>query len=175
MQEDLVNYYLVTGYSIIHKELQIKKSLIDGKGIFIRVPVPVGTVMFDIVAEKIHYHNNQSMANQNPNWIGCGFEEWLKIGPGDIASYINHSCLPNVIINEKQEVIALVDLAAGEELFLDYSTTELDPYWTMNCNCGVPTCRNILRSFQYLPKFLQEKYAPFLDSSFVQTALLLPV
>src|SRR4028118_2071913 len=157
-----VNTRLVTGFSFTHPSLYINDSEIEGKGIFTEVPLASRTALFDIVAEKIRYKNDPRVAGENPNWIGCGFEEWLKVGPGDIASYLNHSCSPNVVINEKLQLITIKPVEANEELVLDYSTTELDPYWEMECICSSPECRKVLRSFQFLPDDLKNRYRTFI-------------
>ena len=167
IDSNAVNKHLVTGYSYIHPELHITDSPIQGKGIFTQIRLLQQTVVFEIVAEKIHYTNNPTLAGENPNWIGAGFQEWLKIGPGDIAGYLNHSCNPNVILNEKSQLITIKPVQAHEELVMDYSTTELDPYWEMDCKCQASDCRKLLRSFQFLPDDLKIKYQQYLAPVFV--------
>ncbi len=169
-KSNAVKENLVTGYSQIYPSILITDSQIEGKGIFTEVDLPRGTVIFDIVAEKISYKNSPEMSEINPNWIGCGFEEWLKVGPGDIASYLNHSCNPNAIINENPQLITMAPIRKGQELLIDYSTTELDPYWKMDCSCGAKNCRKILRSFQFLPPDLQTKYGVHLAPSFTYSS-----
>lgn len=58
-------------------------------------------------------------------------------------------------------------IEAHEELVIDYSTTELDPYWKMDCNCGASGCRKVLRSFQFLPHELKIKYQRYLAPVFI--------
>jgi len=56
---------------------------------------------------------------------------------------INHSCAPN--IEERNRTgIALRDLAAGEEVTLDYDRIAIleEPF---PCRCGSPGCRGIVR------------------------------
>jgi hypothetical protein len=168
-QTNPVNESLVTGYSHLHHHLHIKDSPIQGKGLFSDVDIKRGEVIFEIVGERIQHEYDPELAAQNPNWIGTGYEEWLTLGPGDIAIYLNHSCHPNVIINEKMELVAMSSIRANEELLLDYSTTELDPYWQMECSCGARECRKILRSFQFLPEELRQRYGEFISPSFTRT------
>lgn len=167
VDSNAVNKHLVTGYSYIHPQLHIKDSPIEGKGIFTQVTLLPETIVFDIVAEKIHYRNNPYLADQNPNWIGAGYQEWLKIGPGDIAGYLNHCCSPNVILNEKLQLITMTRIKAHEELVMDYSITELDPYWKMDCDCGASACRKVLRSFQFLPDEHKLKYQRYAAPVFI--------
>jgi SET domain-containing protein len=163
-----VNEKLVTGFSRLQQHLHIKDSPIQGKGLFSDVDIQRGEVLWEIVGEKIQHEYNPRLAAENPNWIGTGPEEWLMMGPGDIAIYLNHSCEPNVIVNEKLEIIAMRAIRKNEELLLDYSTTELDPYWKMECSCGARDCRKILRSFQYLPEELRKRYGKFIAPGFTR-------
>ena len=71
---------------------------------------------------------------------------------GNIARYINHSCAPNVepiAIGEAMWLVALREIAPGEELGYDYAI-ELDARHTPSarrrfpCACGAATCRGTL-------------------------------
>ena len=168
-----VDKHLVTGFSGMRSDLEVKDSSIQGKGLFTQVELPRGEILFEIVGEKMRHRYEPSWSGQNPNWIGTGYEEWLTLGPGDIAIFLNHSCHPNVIINEKLELVTISPVKANQELLLDYSTTELDPYWKMDCICGAPDCRKILRSFQFLPENVQKKYEKYLAPMFASTAKVL--
>jgi hypothetical protein len=154
---------------------EIKNSPIQGKGLFSQVSVARGTTLFTIKGERNGHVYDPFMADQNPNWIGIGYENWIVLPPGHIGLYINHSCKPNVIITEQLHVLALAPIKANEELLLDYSTTELDPYWKMNCNCGAAECRKVLRSFQFLPPELQMVYQSFISPSFTAGIEMLAV
>lgn len=45
-----------------------------------------------------------------------------------------------------------------EEITFDYSATEEDPYWHMQCKCGNKRCRKIIRNIYSLPKRTFNKY-----------------
>jgi SET domain-containing protein len=168
-----VNEHLITGFSALIPHIHVKDSPIQGRGLFPDIDIKKGTVICQIVGERIQHPYQADLASQNPNWIGTGYEEWLTLGPGDIAIYLNHSCEPNVIINDKMELVVMSPVKTNQELLLDYSTTELDPYWQMECSCGAGKCRKILRSFQFLPRELQEKYSLFIAPAFARTAEVL--
>jgi uncharacterized protein len=147
--------------------LSVKSSSIQGLGLFTSQELPANQILFKITGNKVHHEYWPELSACNPNWLGTGYEEWLIIEDGDLGVYINHSCHPNVSVNERLEVITLRPVSRNEELLLDYSTTELDPYWNMKCSCGQPHCRKILRSFQYLPPKLQEDYSRYLSPAFL--------
>jgi hypothetical protein len=81
---------------------------------------------------------------------------------GELANYLNHSCDPNSYITKRKKrlyIVALQDIAIGEEVTFDYSTILApDDSWEMNCNCGSPSCRGVVRQFKTLPKKVREKY-----------------
>ena len=58
--------------------------------------------------------------------------------PGDM---INHSCSPNCGLRGDIVVVALRDIAAGEELAYDYAMSDGSPYDEFTCSCGSPHCR----------------------------------
>lgn len=72
--------------------------------------------------------------------------------------YANHSCTPNVGIRGNTELFALRDISQGEEIRYDYSTTMSERRWTMECRCGSPVCRGVIRDFHELPTALQSHY-----------------
>lgn len=55
-------------------------------------------------------------------------------------------------------MIALRDIAAGEELTYDYSTHQEHPEGEMICLCGAASCRGVVRSFSTLPSALRRRY-----------------
>ena len=84
------------------------------------------------------------------------------LGPsGEIDDLINHSCAPNAglrFLDDEVVLIALRDIAPGEEVAWDYSTTLADPSWAMTCACGAPECRGVVRAFDTLPVDRQDWY-----------------
>lgn len=65
--------------------------------------------------------------------------------PGDV---VNHSCNPNCMIYldlPTIHLVALRDIAVGEEITYDYARTMYDDPWEMKCNCGTAKCRGVIR------------------------------
>jgi len=63
--------------------------------------------------------------------------------------FLNHGCEPNVALRGV-EVLALRDIAAGEEITFDYETTEFEMAVPFKCRCGASTCRGQIRGFKHL-------------------------
>ena len=91
------------------------------------------------------------------------YDEEYYLSPGKTpGNYFNHSCGPNTKIvkkGKKLSVVAIVPIKKGREITFDYSTTLAhDDVWTMQCRCGAPSCRKVVKSFQKLSKKLQSAY-----------------
>jgi SET domain-containing protein len=68
--------------------------------------------------------------------------------PQYLDNYLNHSCEPNVgFLHGTLELYALRDIAAGEELLWDYSSSMNAPGWSLPCYCGSAGCRGRIQSF----------------------------
>jgi SET domain-containing protein len=64
------------------------------------------------------------------------------------AMFMNHCCEPNCETEEEDErifVVALRDIAAGEELVYEYNLWDSDDA-TQDCYCGKPACRGTMFS-----------------------------
>ena len=84
------------------------------------------------------------------------------LGPsGRVDDLINHSCQPNTGLRFTEEgvfLVALRDIAPGEEIAWDYSTTLQDSGWAMACRCGSPACRGVIGDFAALPAERRREY-----------------
>lgn len=81
-----------------------------------------------------------------------------RLGPGD---RINHCCEPNAGIQGYSMLVALRDIAVGEEVCYDYAMTDSSPYDEFDCACGAPACRGYITGQDWLQPALQEKYAGY--------------
>jgi hypothetical protein len=80
------------------------------------------------------------------------------IYPRPRAVFVNHSCNPNAGVRGGVNLVALRDIATGEEIRFDYSTTMDEDLWTMECRCGDARCRAVVRDFKYLPARVRGRY-----------------
>ena len=53
-------------------------------------------------------------------------------------------------------LVAIRDIAAGEEINWDYSTTLKESNWHMICQCRSAECRRVIGNFATLPEERQE-------------------
>ena len=76
-----------------------------------------------------------------------------------VIAYLNHSCLPTVIVNTTEMTVrACRDIQPGEELSFFYPSTE----WMMDrpfvCLCGAPNCIRLVAGAVYVPLDLMGRY-----------------
>lgn len=113
-----------------------KQSLIQGTGIFVaQKPIKQGEVFYQIPNDNIRTRNHPKASK-----IGKGKYIWDE----EVLNYVNHSCDPNAKLDlKKPALVALRDIAVGEEITNDYNATE-DSSYRFVCRCGSPKCRGVM-------------------------------
>jgi hypothetical protein len=76
---------------------------------------------------------------------------------------LNHSCEPNVGVEGQIVFVALRDVAAKEELVLDYAMMD-DHDERMNCFCHAAACRGIVTGKDWELPELQRRYKGYFSS-----------
>jgi SET domain-containing protein len=78
------------------------------------------------------------------------------------TAFVNHACRPNAAVgkaNNQLFLFAARPIPAGKEILIDYSTIlGDDDIWTMRCNCGLRSCRGIVKRFGSLPPSVKQRY-----------------
>lgn len=74
------------------------------------------------------------------------------------ADFVNHSCNPNAGLNGQIVLVAMRDIAAGEEICFDYAMTDGSDYDEFECLCGAPNCRQRVTGNDWRIPELWEKY-----------------
>ncbi|MBN9620120.1 MAG: SET domain-containing protein-lysine N-methyltransferase [Actinobacteria bacterium] len=107
-------------------------SRIAGRGLFARTPLPAGTpaLCFRVVPAQ----------------------------PSDVPR-LNHSCEPNLRWVDRQHLVTIRDVAAGEELTCDYATFVHDPDHVLFCHCETYRCRQVVEGTDWRIPQLQRRYA----------------
>jgi|SRR3989344_3196433 len=149
------------------KKIYAGKSKLHGKGIFASRDIKKGKIVSLIKGKIVTLAViDKRPPAYGPNWIGYGKNKWINtLYPFDT---INHSCNPNVGIKGSRTVVALRNIKKEEELLIDYSTTESDQPWKLDkkCKCGNKGCRKVVKSIQFLPKKIYNKYMPYIPNFF---------
>ena len=100
----------------------------------------------------------------NDNEVFSKIEEVcpLDINNPPASFLINHSCDPNVGVGD--DMIAIRDIASGEELTYDYVMTDSGNY-DMECKCGSKNCRGRIRGADWMSPELQKKYKGYFQEN----------
>jgi SET domain-containing protein len=78
---------------------------------------------------------------------------------GDVARCGNHSCEPNLGWSDEHTLVAMRDIAPGEELTHDYATSTADPAFVLMCHCETYRCRQVIEGTDWQIPQLQQRYA----------------
>lgn len=83
----------------------------------------------------------------------------------DPSFYFNHSCDPNCGYEPNHRLIAIRDVAVGEELCYDYAMTETEASFHrgLSCRCGALSCRGVLDFKQWRSHLFARRYAGFMS------------
>jgi uncharacterized protein len=149
----------------LHPAVRVGPSPIEGKGLFATGPIAAGTTAARLGGRLVRRTALEGMLataarSENPRYIDC-----LSVGEGiDLVlddprlHYGNHSCDPNVWHVGAYTVVARRDVAAGEEIVVDYGTQTDSPHFTMLCRCESALCRGTVTGLDWRRRELQTRY-----------------
>jgi GNAT superfamily N-acetyltransferase len=146
--------------------LAVRASPIEGKGLFATQDIPAGTVVVRLggrlvsSAELNHLirQENADPAAPYVDSITVDEDRHLILPVGTDVHYGNHSCDPNSWPVGPYEIAARRDIAAGEEVTLDYAATSGADGFAMDCRCGSGPCRGHITSDDWRHPELRGRY-----------------
>ncbi len=158
---------LVSSY-ITPKARKGAVSTIQGRGLIAVAPIAAG----ELVAIKGgHIVSTAALASlperlrNSEVQIADGFHlaavEEAEYEP--VMLFLNHSCEPNVGFAGNTVLVAMRDISPDEELTTDYALFD-DNDETMQCHCGTPSCRGMIRGRDWQRPDLQRKYGSYFSS-----------
>lgn len=136
----------------------VKESGQHGRGVFAAAPISCGEAILLFAGPRLH----RSQVDFNDYHLQIGDD--LYLGPsGQADDYVNHSCEPNSAFRGGLNLVALRDIARGEEITWDYSTAidEAD-FAGFPCACRSPHCRGKVMSFRDLDFDTRRRLRPWL-------------
>ena len=74
------------------------------------------------------------------------------------ADYFNHCCDPNAGLQGQIGLVALRDIAAGEQVCFDYAMSDSSDYDEFECRCGAPSCRGRVTGADWRLPHLRRRY-----------------
>jgi hypothetical protein len=127
-----------------------------GLGVFAAAPIREGEEILRFSGPLIDLPAALALGERQCDPLQIGAGRYMAIGAPGVL--VNHSCAPNAGIVGDCILIALRDIAGGEEIFYDYSTTIDDDPWTLACQCGDASCRSTVGEFRELPAERRLRY-----------------
>lgn len=140
---------------------EIRQSSIDRKGMFTQEPIKKGEKV--IIWGGIYVTKTKAMMEeQNGKLIMQWDTDLYSVEDrGDDDSYfINHSCDPNVWMDDAFTLVASRDIEVGEEITADYALWEAKEQYVSlwECQCGSTSCRKRITGKDWKLPNLQQKY-----------------
>lgn len=156
------------------KKLYAEKrtSKINGVGLFATKAFKKGeTVGYIDGPVEVIKEFTPTLSKNTLNWIGVGKKSWINTNNSPFR-FINHSCEPNVAHVAKRKVVAVKNIALGEEMTFDYSLSEAEDGWVIaGCRCNTQTCRGTIMSITHLPKKIFNRKLNHIPKKFQQIYL----
>ena len=129
-----------------------------GRGVFVGRAIPAGALVLRFEGPIFSRLTCPDFSEA----IQVGVDEWMW-SSGGLDDLVNHSCEPNLglwQVGACTYLLSLRDIAEGEELSFDYSTSMVDEPWDMEgCLCGAAKCRGLVGNFLALPLEARQFYA----------------
>lgn len=156
----------VNHLTMLHPEIIVSHSQIQGTGIFARSFIPKDTIVWELNEneEYLTFEEFQQLPPELQEFPWVYKDKYVNSKDG--SQYMNHSCNPNSWWRGDNMLVASRDIYPGEEVTYDYGTTEIDAGYTAewNCNCGADNCRKIIKPKDCLTLEFQEQYKGHLPS-----------
>jgi SET domain-containing protein len=139
--------------------LILRQSRIHSYGCYTTRPIRKGRLIVEYVGEYLTYEQADDLYDDFENTYLFGLDGGKRIIDGyGVAAFVNHSCKPNCETDQirgKMWIIALRDIAAGEELTYDYNLYDGED--DAPCLCGAARCRGSLYSATHLRKLAKKR------------------
>jgi len=140
----------------------VRPGGIVGRGLFAAAPIACGEVVCvkgGHLIDRATLERHKAVVNDADMQIA----DDLFLAPltadesESVMMFLNHSCEPSVGVQGQIVFVAMRDIAAGEELTLDYATIDHDAE-PMDCRCGTAACRGVVTGEDWRGPELQRKY-----------------
>lgn len=125
-------------------DVAVRKSRIDGFGVFAAEPIPPKKKIGEIRGEAISVAEGRRRAEGRQRIMIVEVSSRTAIdasGSSDPMRFTNHCCSPNARLDIRDgriEFYALRAIEPGEEITVDYGETHHGG--TLACRCGAPGC-----------------------------------
>jgi hypothetical protein len=134
--------------------LVIRPSRIHAAGVFTTASIRKGSRVVEYLGPRLSPEEANRLYDGAPRTYLYGLEDGKTVIDGEgMGAYLNHSCDPNFEVDEIKNrvwILAIRNIAAGEELLWDYNLYDDDD--PAPCHCGSPKCRGTMYSREWMAK-----------------------
>jgi hypothetical protein len=136
-----------------------------GRGVFADQPIPRGRLLIVFGGDVIsRVEVDRLPPALRPLVIQVDEDCFLvstKPGPAD---WVNHSCDPNAGLRGQITLVALRDIAPGEEITFDYAMSDGCDYDEFDCGCSSKKCRGRITGEDWKQPELVKRYEGYRSS-----------
>jgi SET domain-containing protein len=146
-----------------------RPSPIEGLGLFATGPIAKGDAVGILGGRVIDDAELRRIAGLRSKYNSAAIADGLNLllKDDELLARGNHSCDSNLWMRDEFTLEARRDIAAGEEITVDYALQTSLAEWEMACSCASPRCRRIVRGDDWMRPELRERYrghfSPFLN------------
>lgn len=152
-----------TSYAL--PSLEARRSAERGTGVFAMAPIAAGEVLV-VWSGEVLAESAVCRADSRTRHHSLQVDDGFYLGPNqppELADYVNHSCNPNAGMRGSLTLVAMRDIAVGEEICFDYAMTDTsataqEPFV---CQCGAVSCRGQVTGDDWQRRELQQRYGGF--------------
>jgi len=141
----------------LHDHVAVARSAIAGQGLFATAPIAAGTAVSRLGGRLVSTAELDDLVDVDS--LAVDIDIHLVLAAGNRNRYANHGCEPNLWWTDEYTLSARRDIAAGEELTHDYSTSIADPQFLLRCHCESYRCRQMVTGEDWRIPQLQRIYA----------------
>ena len=150
--------------SWVDPRLEIHQLSIGDSGLFATASIAKDTLLAVFGGAIMNKESVLNLpAGSIKNVLQIADDLWVASLSAEKTDVINHSCDPNAGLQGQICLVAMRDIASGEEITFDYATVVSE--WVgmepLNCNCQSISCRKTIRASDWQSKELQEKYRDY--------------
>ncbi len=153
-------FYVLDGYRKTANMFAVGETHL-GKAVFAARAFDEGQALLEFTGRRFR-------AAQVPSLMRGGSDRYVQVTPehymgpsGRMDDLVNHSCDPNAGLRFTDEgvyLVAIRNIAPGEEVTWDYSTTLAESNWHMICQCRAANCRRVIGNFSTIDPERQQFY-----------------
>jgi uncharacterized protein len=128
--------------------LILRSSAIHAVGCYTTAPIAKGTRVVEYTGPRLPASACENLYAADEVTYLFGMQDGNTVIDGHgTAAFVNHSCDPNCETEEMDGhvwIVALRDIAPGEELTYDYNLYDGDDLDDAPCSCGARKCRGTM-------------------------------